>query len=277
MKAINNEIIDINCYTLPFEGEKHFATVIMLPFREDVWYKKALPARENFKEVIFQIAEYETVILAIDPSIDEKIVHEFERENIIIYRIKYDDSWARDTSPIFLINRDEDKIVGVDFGFNAYGGKDHGLYYPYDNDDNFAKNLLLELCIPSFKRKDFVLEGGSICCDGKGSLLTTRECLLSPDRNPSMSEEEMRAAYEAAEEKKWRDYAETRRILDEMKAKHESSYQSKEQKAAESALYSMTANQKSTDAYATEEFLRRVNAIQNEGYQTTKNNEGRHL
>ena len=92
-----------------------------------------------------------------------------------------------------------------------------------------------------------------------------------------MSEEEMRAAYEAAEEKKWRDYAETRRILDEMKAKHESSYQSKEQKAAESALYSMTANQKSTDAYATEEFLRRVNAIQNEGYQTTKNNEGRHL
>lgn len=193
MKAINNEIIDINCYTLPFEGEKHFATVIMLPFREDVWYKKALPARENFKEVIFQIAEYETVILIIDPSIDEKIVHEFERENIIIYRIKYDDSWARDTSPIFLINRDEDKIVGVDFGFNAYGGKDHGLYYPYDNDDNFAKNLLLELCIPSFKRKDFVLEGGSICCDGKGSLLTTRECLLSPDRNPSMSEEEIGA------------------------------------------------------------------------------------
>ena len=97
------------------------------------------------------------------------------------------------------------------------------------------------------------------------------------ESNPSMSEEEMRTAYEAAEEKKWRDYAETRRILDEMKEKHESSYQSKEQKAAESALYSMTANQKSTDAYATEEFLRRVNAIQNEGYQTTKNNEGRHL
>ena len=97
------------------------------------------------------------------------------------------------------------------------------------------------------------------------------------ESTPSMSEEEMRAAYEAAEEKKWRDYAETRRILDEMKEKHESSYQSKEQKAAESALYSMTANQKSTDAYATEEFLRRVNAIQNEGYQTTKNNEGRHL
>ena len=97
------------------------------------------------------------------------------------------------------------------------------------------------------------------------------------ESTPSMSEEEMRTAYEAAEEKKWRDYAETRRILDEMKEKHESSYQSKEQKAAESALYSMTANQKSTDAYATEEFLRRVNAIQNEGYQTTKNNEGRHL
>ena len=97
------------------------------------------------------------------------------------------------------------------------------------------------------------------------------------ESTPSMSEEEMRTAYEAAEEKKWRDYAETRRILDEMKEKHESSYQSKEQKAAESALYSMTSNQKSTDAYATEEFLRRVNAIQNEGYQTTKNNEGRHL
>ena len=97
------------------------------------------------------------------------------------------------------------------------------------------------------------------------------------ESTPSMSEEEMRAAYEAAEEKKWRDYAETRRILYGIKAEHESSYLSKEQQAAEDALYSMRAKKESTNAYATAEFLRRVNAIQNEGYQTTKNNEGRHL
>lgn len=95
------------------------------------------------------------------------------------------------------------------------------------------------------------------------------------ETTPSMSEEEMRAAYEAAEEKKWRDFAETRKILDGLKAKNEA--KSKEQQAADSALETLEVNQQATNDYATEEFLRRVNAIQNEGYQTTKNNEGRHF
>lgn len=98
---------------------------------------------------------------------------------------------------------------------------------------------------------------------------------FSEETTPSMSEEEMRAAYAAAEEKKWRDFAETRRILDGLKAKNEA--KSKEQQAADSALETLEVNQQATNDYATEEFLRRVNAIQNEGYQTTKNNEGRHF
>lgn len=115
------------------------------------------------------------------------------------------------------------------------------------------------------------------CQSMNDGLAEYKNNLLESERYFTGTDDSRRAAYEAAEEKKWRDYAETRRILDEMKAKHESSYQSKEQKAAASALDSMEANQKATDDYATEEFLRRVNAIQNEGYQTTKNNEGRHL
>lgn len=183
MKAINSDLKTNDGYFFPFEGEKHLATIMILPFRRDVWYKKTLPALKVYKEIIENITQFEPVFLIVHPKIDETIVHQFEMKNVIIFRLEYDDCWARDISPIFLKKDDESELVGADFDFNAYGGNYNGLYFPYDNDKALAKKILLDLLIPRLNYQDFILEGGSVLSNGEGVILTTRECLFSPGRN----------------------------------------------------------------------------------------------
>ena len=72
---------------------------------------------------------------------------------------------------------------GVDWTFNAWGGLDGGLYFPWDRDDEVAQKVL-ELEGADRYRTSFVLEGGAIHVDGQGTCLTTEECLLNPNRNP---------------------------------------------------------------------------------------------
>lgn len=81
---------------------------------------------------------------------------------------------------------------------------------------------------------------------------------------------------EEKEEQKWRDYAETRRILDEMKAQKEQEVATRQARQTNIVNTTKYPSARENDI-ATEEFLRRVNAIQNEDYQVKKNNEGRHL
>lgn len=191
MNSILKETENILSYTFPFEGESHLATVVIVPYREDTWRENASPAIENYLEVVKAISQYEMVVVIVDPRIDEKICARFQLKNTHILRFKYDDAWARDTLPVFLKNDEEKRLVGVDFGFNSWGGKVDGLYFPYQDDDALGKNVLLDLMIHRHQAKDFILEGGSIHTDGKGTLLVTSECLLSQGRNPSLSQEEI--------------------------------------------------------------------------------------
>ena len=74
---------------------------------------------------------------------------------------------------------------GVDWVFNAWGGLSGGLYFPWDQDDLVARKVLeIEGC--DRYRAPFVLEGGAIHVDGEGTLITTEECLLNPNRNPHL-------------------------------------------------------------------------------------------
>ena len=76
-------------------------------------------------------------------------------------------------------------VRGVDWVFNAWGGLDGGLYAPWDADDRAAAGLLEAEGADRY-RAPLVLEGGSIHVDGEGTLLTTEECLLNRNRNPSL-------------------------------------------------------------------------------------------
>ena len=189
MHAILKDREDTKGFFFPFEGERHLATFVLVPYREDTWRLHAAPAIEEFLSVVKTIAAYEMVVVIIDPRIDESIVARFEMKNTHILRLPYDDSWARDSLPIFL--RNEKEILGVDFGFNSWGGDYNGLYHPWENDDRLGREALLELMIHRHPAKDFILEGGSVHSDGEGTLLTTECCLLSKGRNPSLTKDQI--------------------------------------------------------------------------------------
>jgi agmatine deiminase len=102
-----------------------------------------------------------------------------------------DDAWARDVGPTFVVNA-RGRVRGVDWVFNAWGGLDGGLYFPWDRDDQVARKILEVERLDRY-RAPFVLEGGAIHVDGQGTLLTTEQCLLNPNRNPGMSREDIEA------------------------------------------------------------------------------------
>lgn len=191
MNSILKERIDIAGFSFPFEGERHLCTIVEIPYRDDTWHKNATPALEEFRNVVKAISKYEPVVVIIDPRIDYKTVSMFVFENTHVLRLPYNDSWARDNLPVFLTNKEEGRICGVDFGFNSWGGDFDGLYKPWDKDNELGKYTLLDLMIERHASKDFILEGGSVHSDGEGTLLVTEECLLSKGRNPNLSKEEI--------------------------------------------------------------------------------------
>jgi agmatine deiminase len=97
------------------------------------------------------------------------------------------DAWCRDHGPAFLINPEANpKKIIIDWGYNAWGGK----YPPFDLDDNIptliAKHFDLPVIYPGI-----VMEGGSVDFNGKGTVLTTTSCLLNPNRNPNLDQEQI--------------------------------------------------------------------------------------
>lgn len=102
-------------------------------------------------------------------------------ERLCFHVIDYADVWFRDYGPTFLVNRRSHELAMVNWRFNAWGNK-----YP---------ELLSDDCIPAMMNRELkircfspgvVMEGGSIDVNGKGTVLTTAQCLLNPNRNPDL-------------------------------------------------------------------------------------------
>ena len=177
-------------YEMPFEGNKHSGTIILLPFRKDTWRQGAIPAQMNFREVITSIAKFEPVYVGISPKIYDEVIEEYENlPNVYPIKIAYNDSWARDTGPIFVKNGDKMRVV--DFRFNAWGGDVDGLYKNYKEDDLLCGKLAKLFNVERYYLDDFVLEGGSIHVDGEKTCMVTKACLLSKGRNPRLSQLEI--------------------------------------------------------------------------------------
>lgn len=177
-------------FAMPFEGDKHSGTIILLPYRKDTWRSNAKPAQDCFKKVITSIAKFEPVYVGIDPTIYNKVINEYKGlKNVFPIKIKYNDSWARDNCPIFVKNGNQLRIV--DFRFNAWGGEVDGLYSNYKDDDLLTKKLAKHFGVERYYLDDFILEGGSIHVDGEGTCMVTKACLLSKGRNPNLNQLEI--------------------------------------------------------------------------------------
>lgn len=168
-------------FRMPGEYEPHQGTWMLWPVRTDTWRSGAKPAQHAYVEVAKAIATFEPVTMCV-PA--EQYIHarQLLPDHIRVVEISSNDAWMRDIGPTFVKN-DKGEVRGIDWGFNAWGGLDEGLYFPWDLDSAVKQKVLDIEQIDRYDATDFITEGGAIAVDGEGTLITTEQCLLNPNRN----------------------------------------------------------------------------------------------
>ena len=173
---------------LPAEWEPHGAVMLSWPHKDTDWAPVLDEAIDCFVEIAKAIAREETLIV-VAPDVEEprRVLDCEKLPNRILYlTVPNNDTWARDFGPI-TVERDGNPVI-CDFKFNGWG-----LKFPADKDNLITRAM----CNTGLLRGrysnelSFVLEGGSIESDGQGTLMTTSQCLLSPNRNGAMSRDEI--------------------------------------------------------------------------------------
>ena len=167
-------------YRMPGEFEPQECIWMLWPHRPDNWRDGAKPAQKAYADVARGIAQYEPVIVGVNPE-DYAAAHYVltGEENILVVEMTSDDSWIRDCGPTFVVNDDGD-VRAVHWHFNAWGGLYDGLYFPWDQDALVGVKVADLARAVRYRPDTFVLEGGSIHVDGEGTVMTTEMCLLSP-------------------------------------------------------------------------------------------------
>jgi agmatine deiminase len=169
---------------MPAEWEPHARCWMQWPSRSDVWGERLPQAYMAYAQVARAISEFEPVSMVCRPA-DEAQAQLACGRGVEIVPIEIDDSWARDSGPIFLSDG-AGKVAGLHWRFNAWGN----AYWPHDSDAKVG-GLILERLKARKYEGPMVLEGGSICVDGYGTLLTTEECLLNENRNPELTRQQI--------------------------------------------------------------------------------------
>jgi agmatine deiminase len=154
---------------------------MLWPERPDNWREAARPAQLAFAQVAAAIAQFEPVTVGASAPHYE-VARTLLPERVRLVEMSHDDAWMRDVGPSCVVNR-RGAVRGVDWHFNAWGGLNGGLYFPWDQDDLVARKVL-EIERLERYRAPIVNEGGAIHVDGEGTALVTEECLLNPNRNP---------------------------------------------------------------------------------------------
>ena len=175
---------------MPAEFEQHQSTMMCWPSRDDIWDGQIAVAERAYAELANVIAAYEPVTMVVDPKHIER-AESMCSTGVNVITIPIDDSWCRDSGPIYV--RDSGGgLVGLDFEFNGWGQK----FVPHDQDAQLASRVLSQRNQQK-RGVSMVLEGGSINVDGAGTLVTTMQCLLHPNRNPGMSQLEIETVLKA--------------------------------------------------------------------------------
>ncbi|OYD42488.1 agmatine deiminase family protein [Sphingobacterium cellulitidis] len=179
-------------FEFPAEWELQDALWLSWPHKEESWPGKIDTIYSPYSEFIKLVAEDQLVRINVkDEEMKAFAISHIEKsgakmENISFYFNPTNDAWCRDHGPAFVINRQTGEKAIVDWGYNAWGGK----YPPFDLDDvvptEIAKEFNLKLFTPPI-----VMEGGSVEFNGKGTILTTKACLLNENRNPQLTKEQI--------------------------------------------------------------------------------------
>ena len=169
-------------FRMPAEWGPHQATLMAWPTRtrKAFWGAVFERAREDYAAVARAVAAFEPVIMVCNPG-EARAVRDRCGTGVEAIEVPIDDSWMRDSGPIFVRDR-LGQVAMVHFQFNAWGGK----YRPWDADAAAPEAIAAHLGVRRYEAP-FVLEGGAFLVDGEGTLITTEGVLLNPNRNPGMA------------------------------------------------------------------------------------------
>ncbi len=178
-------------YRMPAEWEPHEATWLSWPNPEGISfpgnYDRILPV---FAKMVDSLAGSERVRINVADLEMEKTVRGHlagvETAHVEYCHIPTNEPWCRDHGAIFVVREEPPSVAAVNWDYNAWGGK----YPPFDLDDAVPSKMASLLEIPVFDA-GMVLEGGSIDVNGAGALLTTEACLLNPNRNPTLTKQQI--------------------------------------------------------------------------------------
>ena len=212
-----NEGYPENNLVLPAEWEPQWGVQLTWPHEDSDWkpYLKEITA--TYIEMARVITRYE-MLLVVAPDVElvrqQLSEAEIDLQKVVFHQCPTNDTWARDHGFISCGVRSEECGVRLlDFQFNGWGKK-----FEAEKDNAINKSLyptLSSLLTPHSSlheyesHLDFVLEGGSIESDGKGTIFTTTDCLLAPNRNQPLTQQEIEEELKRrlhAERVLWIDY-----------------------------------------------------------------------
>ena len=180
-------------YHMPAEWEKHDAIWLAWPHDPTTFPSRVAKAEETYVQIVKLIHEGECVNLFVkDDDMQQKATNLFRQEGVDLTRVRffqfdYADVWFRDYGPTFVVN-EKRELAMVHWIFNSWGEK----YQELLKDSQIPKIINQKMQLRFFE-PCIVLEGGSIDVNGKGTVLTTEQCLLNKNRNPNFRREEIEA------------------------------------------------------------------------------------
>ena len=195
-------------YYFPAEWHNHAATWLSWPHKEESWPGKLDTIYTPYCQFIREVSNGEIVCInVVNEQMKIFATNHLLEAGVDLTKIKFfmhptNDAWCRDHGPAFLINPSAtDKKIIVDWDYNAWGNK----YPPFNLDDIIPTLIGKQYNIPVY-HPGIVMEGGSVDFNGKGTILTTKACLLNKNRNPKLSQkniEEYLYNYYGAEQILW--------------------------------------------------------------------------
>ena len=177
---------------LPAEWEPQDAVLLAWPHQDSDWRPILEEVVAVFVELTRRILPFETVLIATpEPArVKERLaLAGIDLGKVRIFEVPTNDTWSRDFGPI-TIDRNGQPVL-LDFGFNGWG-----LKFAADRDNLVTGRLQAAGGFAATRREvvGLILEGGSIESDGKGTILTTSECLLNGNRNPHLDRKQIEQA-----------------------------------------------------------------------------------
>jgi agmatine deiminase len=188
---------------MPAEWQEHECTWMIWPAtskRMSTWHVPGISlVRECFTQVALTIATFEPITIIANNPADLRIAEShFSRCNrsdypISFYVFEVDDLWVRDTGPTFLTNTGKSELKAVSWVFNGWGEKLKQFNETYTKDAQVAARIahLSTPAVSAFYNSPLTIEGGSIHCDGEGTLLVAETSVINDNRNPGWAKQEV--------------------------------------------------------------------------------------